>query len=82
MHNKVKFIGTAMKPVHERPDGLSVRQRRSKVVWNFAVPKVLLVCWFLRPRPRRMKGVLFADIQHIQRQYVHEAVEVWQVSDR
>ncbi len=80
MHNKVKFIDTVLKPVHERPDGLCVRERRSKVVGDFAVLEVLLVGRLVCPRPRSMKGVFFADIQHVKRQHVPEPLEGRQVS--
>jgi hypothetical protein len=79
MHDKVDFIGTVMKTVHERPDGLCVRQRRSKVVWNFAVLEVLRVGRLLCPRPRSLKGVFFADIQHVKRQHLPEPPEGRQV---
>lgn len=80
MHNKVKFIGTAMKPVHERPDGLCVRQRRSKVVGDFAVLEMLLVGRLIRPSPRCMKRVFFADIQHVKRQDIPESAKARQIS--
>lgn len=82
MHNKVKFIGTVMKLVHERTDGLCVGQRRSKVVGDFAVLEVLLVSRLIHPNPRCMKPMLFADIQHVKRQHVPEAIKGWQVSNR
>ena len=82
MHNKVNFIGAVMKLVYERPDGMCVRQRRSKVVGDFAVLEVLLGGWLICPSARFLTCMLFAHIQHVERKDIPKAAEGRQVSNR